>query len=307
MAAASLLDELDAYGPTASRRAPSIAEAREYCRRLATTHYENFSVASRLLPRELQQHFYNVYGYCRWADDLADETNDPERSLALLDWWEEELRACYAGQSQHPVFVALAETIAEFQIPIEPFLDLLRAFRQDQTTPRYATFDELLGYCRGSADPVGRLVLSLGRSRDETNDVLSDSICTGLQLANFWQDVRRDRAKGRIYLPQDDLVRFGVGEADLDRPTATPEFRRLLKFEVDRAEVFLRRGLPLVARMPRGLNGDIWLFAQGGLRILAKIRALDYDVLHERPRVTKFDQMRLLAGCVLRNWFGGGR
>lgn len=307
MAATSFLDELDTYGPDRSVAAPSPVEAREYCRRLAVTHYENFAVASRLLPRELRPHFYAVYAYCRWADDLADEVGDRERSLKLLSWWEHELDECYAGRARHPVFVALRETIGEYAIPREPFVRLLTAFRQDQTTQWYASFDELLGYCRNSADPVGRLVLYLGRCHDDaTTGPLSDSVCTGLQLANFWQDVARDRLKGRTYIPQADMARFGVVEADLDRPAATPDFKQLLRFEVDRAEEFLRRGLPLVDLMPRALASDIWLFVQGGLRILAKIRAQNYDVLARRPRVSKFDQFRLLAGC-LRRKLGGSR
>jgi squalene synthase HpnC len=307
MSATSVIDDLERYGPDVSPPAPSLAEARDYCRRLARAHYENFSVASFLLPRALRQHFFHVYAYCRWSDDLADETADRAQSLKLLGWWEDELRACYAGRARHPVFTALRETIDEFAIPIEPFAELLTAFRQDQTTTWYATFDELLGYCRNSANPVGRLVLYLGRCHDEERGPLSDSICTGLQLANFWQDVARDRRKGRVYLPQESLRRFNVADADLDRPTATPEFKQLLRFEVDRAEQFLRTGLPLVERMPRGLAGDVWLFAQGGLRILDKIRASDYDVLATRPVVTKFDQMRLLVGCLWRNTICGNR
>lgn len=307
MATVSVLDDLGAYGPDGGAKVPSTGEAREYCRRLACTHYENFTVASRLLPRELRQHFYHVYSYCRSADDLADETGDRERSLKLLRWWEQELEECYVGRARHPVFVALGETITEFAIPIEPFRDLLTAFRQDQTTTWYATFDELLGYCRNSANPVGRLVLHLGRCCDDRCVELSDAICTGLQLANFWQDVHRDRQKGRTYFPLDELARYGVTEADLDARTTSPQLKRLLHQEVARAEDFLRRGLPLAEMMPRGLGGDIWLFAQGGLKILRKIRAMDYDVLARRPKVSKLDQMKLLAGCVWRNWRGGAR
>jgi squalene synthase HpnC len=303
MTAPSVLDDLETLGPDVSPPAPTLEAAQAYCRRLAATHYENFAVASRLLPKSLRQPFANVYAYCRWSDDLADETGDRERSLKLLAWWEHELRDCFAGRTRHPVFVALRETIAEFAIPIEPFADLLTAFRQDQTTTWYATFDELLGYCRNSANPVGRIVLYLGRCHDDRRGAWSDEICTGLQLANFWQDVARDRVIGRVYLPQADLQRFGVADADLDRRTATPEFKRLLAFQVERAEGFLRRGLPLVDAMPPGLVGDIWLFAQGGLKILAKIRDLDYDVLARRPKVTKFDQFRLLLGCLRRNWW----
>jgi len=305
----SIVDELRAYGPAGTSVVaappPSLDAAEDYCRRLATTHYENFAVASRLLPRTLRRHFYNVYAYCRWSDDLADETGDRERSLELLDWWEAELRACYAGEVRHPVFVALRGTIAEFDIPPAPFLDLLTAFRQDQTVRRYADYDELLGYCRNSADPVGRLVLYLARRHRPELLGYSDAICTGLQLANFWQDVRRDYAVGRVYLPQDDLRRFGVDEAELGAAEASRALRDLLAFEVDRAERLLRSGLPLVEAVPRGLAGDIWLFAQGGLRILAKICAQDFDVLARRPKVTKWDQFRLLLGCLWRNKFGG--
>lgn len=300
MSTTTLIDELARYGPNGTAAAPSPAEARAYCRRLATSHYENFTVVGILCPRALRQHFSNVYAYCRWADDLADETGDPERSAELLHWWGDELRACYAGDVRHPVFTALAETIAEFDIPPEPLLDLLAAFEQDQTKTRYATFEELLGYCRNSADPVGRLVLYLGRAFDAERAALSDAVCTGLQLANFWQDVRRDRAKGRVYLPQESLQRFGVAEETLDAAAAAPAFRQLLRFEVDRAETLLRSGLPLIDRLPRNLAGSVWLFARGGLKILDKIRRLDYDVLARRPVVSKFDRLGLLIGYAAR-------
>jgi len=308
MAAASVIDDLELFGPDRSAPPPSPVEARTYCRRLARGHYENFVVAGLLLPGELRQPFYNVYAYCRWADDLADEMQNRETSLRLLEWWGHELDECYAGRPRHPVFVALAETIAEFDIPKEPFRDLLTAFRQDQSTTYYATYDELLGYCRNSADPVGRLVLYFGRCYDPNRrGPLSDAVCTGLQLANFWQDVARDRLKGRTYLPQDDMAKFGVADEDLDRASATPAFKRLLKFEVDRAEALLQSGLPLVDDVPRSLASDVWLFVQGGLRILRKIREQDYDVLARRPVVSKWDRARMLAGCVRRKLCGGLR
>jgi squalene synthase HpnC len=297
--------ELARYGPAAEGFAattavPTLDDSRAYCRRLARTHYENFRVASWLLPRTLRAHFYHIYAYCRWADDLADETGDRARSLGLLEWWEKQLLACYAGQCRHPVFVALGETIREYEIPPQPFLDLLTAFRQDQRVDRYETFDDLLGYCRNSANPVGRLVLYLGRSHDEFRGRLSDSVCTGLQLANFWQDVANDWLRRRLYLPLADCRRFGYNEADLDSRTATAEFRRLLAFEVERAEAWLREGLPLVERVPAALGADVWLFVHGGLRILERIRAIDYDVWARRPKVSRFDQARLLAGCLWR-------
>ncbi|MFN7768008.1 MAG: squalene synthase HpnC, partial [Planctomycetaceae bacterium] len=201
--------ELTRWGPNSTAGVPSLADSKGYCRFLATGHYENFPVVSLLLPRSLHQHFYNVYAYCRWSDDLGDETGDPQRALALLQWWRGELDACYAGQSRHPVFVALSETIREFDIPRQPLVDLISAFEQDQTVREYETYPQLLDYCRRSADPVGRLVLALCRRATAENFIWSDSICTGLQLANFWQDVARDFDIGRIYLPREDRERFG--------------------------------------------------------------------------------------------------
>ena len=300
MTRAAFAADLAAFGPEAAPARPSLIEAREYCRRLARTHYENFAVASWLLPRALRPHFYHVYAYCRWSDDLADETGDRRASLALLDWWQQQLNDCYAGHASHPVFVALGETIREFDIPREPLADLLSAFRQDQHVDRYETFDELLDYCRRSANPVGRIVLFLGRAHDERRGHLSDAICTGLQLANFWQDVASDWDRGRIYLPLADCRRFGYGEAEFVARRTSPEFRKLLAFEVERAEQWLLEGLPLADELPRALGGDIWLIAQGGLKILQKIRQVEYDVWGRRPRVTRGDQARLLAGWGTR-------
>lgn len=301
MTRAAFAAELAAFGPEARPAPhPSPAAAREYCRRLARAHYENFAVATWLLPRALRPHFYHVYAYCRWSDDLADETGDPRASLALLDWWERQLDDCYAGRANHPVFIALSETIREFDIPRQPLADLLSAFRQDQQVVRYETFDDLLDYCRRSANPVGRIVLYLGRSHDERRGRLSDSICTGLQLANFWQDVANDWDRGRIYLPLADCRRFGYGEDNFASRRATTEFRKLLAFEVERAERWLREGLPLADELPRALAGDIWLIAQGGLKILQKIRAIDFDVWARRPQVSRTDQSWLLASCLAR-------
>jgi squalene synthase HpnC len=304
MPCASFAAELTAFGPDRARTAQQSPEAaRAYCRKLARTHYENFTVASCLLPRDLRPHFYHIYAYCRWADDLADELSDRDESLRLLDWWEEELHHCYRGEAWHPVFQALGETVREFDIPIEPFADLLVAFRQDQSVLRYESFDDLLGYCRNSANPVGRLVLYLGRSHDDERGAFSDQICTGLQLANFWQDVARDLDRGRVYLPQETCRDFGYEPAMLEQREFNPAFRNALKFEVDRAEQFLRAGLPLVGRVPRYLAADVWLFVQGGLKILAHIRRQDYNVWSRRPKVSKFDQLGLLAGFVRRRFF----
>src|SRR5256714_7380079 len=203
--------------------APSLPEAQAYCRKLASTHYENFSVATWFLPSRLRQHFCNVYSYCRISDDLGDEVGNPQQSLQLLDQWETELNACYAGSPRHPVFVALAETVRQFGIPLHEFSDLLIAFRQDQTVCRFETFDDVLGYCRYSANPVGHLVLYLCGYSDAERQQLSDYTCTALQLANFWQNVAVDYGKGRIYLPLEDLRRFEVSPEDIVQRRATTQ------------------------------------------------------------------------------------
>ena len=298
---ASFAAELELYGPRAAESGQlSPAFCRRYCRRLARRHYENFTVASLLLSRRLRQHFYNIYAYCRWADDLADETGDPGRGLALLDWWEGQLRNCYRGRAVHPVFVALAETIRRFEIPQQPFVDLLVAFRQDQRTTRYETFDQLLDYCRYSANPVGRLVLYLGRCHDPQRGRLADAVSTGLQLANFWQDVARDWDRGRIYLPQIHCRRFGYDESMFARREYNRAFRGMMAAEVDEAEGWLRRGLPLVEMLPRGLRLELALFVHGGLAILDAVRRQDYDVWSRRPVVSKGQKLRLAAVCWWR-------
>ncbi len=290
--------DLALYGPEAKNPKPlTPKEGRRYCRRLARTHYENFTVATWLLPRRLRQHFYNVYAYCRWSDDLADETGDPHRSLTLLDWWEKELRACYSGTTRHPVFVALADTIRRFSIPIDPFIDLLAAFRQDQRIRRYDDLGQLMQYCRYSANPVGRLILYLGKCHTPERAQLADSVCTGLQLANFWQDVARDWDMGRIYLPTADRARFGYNDEMFTRREVNDAFRRLMAAEVDLAEGQLRCGLPLVRWMPPELQLDVALFIHGGLAILRAIRQQDYDVWTSRPEVSKKTKLRLLWKC----------
>jgi len=299
MSSATVIQQLSTYGPSAHRSGPvpSLAEARAYCRLLAETHYENFTVASWLLPVVLRPHFHAIYAYCRWADDLADETDDPADSLRLLDWWESELHDCYAGRATHPVFVALRATISEYQIPIDPFRELLTAFRQDQYRNRYQTFNELLDYCRSSANPVGRLVLYLGRCVNDETVRLSDSICSGLQLANFWQDVARDWDRGRIYLPQDDCQAAGYSMPMFERREYNASFRELLASQVARAEAMLRAGEPLIARVPAELRIDIALFIRGGLAICDAIRRQNYDVWRARPTVGKLRKLRLLAGA----------
>src|SRR3982074_3364409 len=267
--------------------APSKPEARAYCERLARSHYENFSVASWFLPKRLRQPFCNVYAYCRISDDLGDEVGDTAAALALLDQWEAELNACYEGHPKHPVFVALAETVRTFKIPKHEFSDLLRAFRQDQTVTRYESFDDLLGYCRYSANPVGHLVLSLRGYSDAEPKQLSDFTCTALQLANFWQDVSVDYAKGRIYLPIESLRRFGVSEDDIACNRNTQAFREMMRFEVERARQWFHRGLPIVEKVDRELAIDLELFSRGGQEILNSIERQDFAVLGQHPDISQ--------------------
>jgi squalene synthase HpnC len=279
--------------------APSLEEARAYCERLAKSHYENFSVATWFLPRRLRQHFYNVYAYCRISDDLGDEVGDPQQSLELLDQWEAELNACYAGFPKHPVFVALAETVKQFNIPQHEFSDLLIAFRQDQTITRFETFDDILAYCRYSANPVGHLVLYLGGYSDAKRQQLSDYTCTALQLANFWQDVFVDYGKGRIYLPLEDLRRFGVTGKDIAQRRATPQFVSMMKFEVERARDWFARGLPLVNMVNRELAIDLELFSRGGQEILNAIERQGFDVLRLRPEISKSRKLLLVLRAAV--------
>jgi squalene synthase HpnC len=275
--------------------APSLAEARAYCERMAKSHYENFSVASWFLPAKLRQHFYNVYAYCRISDDLGDEVGNAEQSLELLDLWEAELNACYAGTPRHPVFVALAETVKQCGIPKHEFSDLLIAFRQDQTITRFPTFDHILAYCKYSANPVGHLVLYLCGYSDAERQQLSDCTCTALQLANFWQDVAVDYEKGRIYLPVDSMKRFDVSEDDIAQRRATPQFIELMKFEVQRAREWFARGLPLIQKVDKELAVDLDLFSRGGLEILNAIEKQGYNVLRQRPVISKSRKLLLVA------------
>jgi squalene synthase HpnC len=290
--------ELARYGPKASYPPFSPAEARCYCGRLARTHYENFSVASLLLPRKLLRHFHAVYAYCRWADDLADETGGGTQALALLRWWREELLRCYHGQARHPVMIALRETIQRFHIPPKPFLDLLFAFEQDQLVKCYQTFDQLLEYCRYSANPVGHLVLYLCDAYDRPRATLADHICTALQLANFWQDVARDLDIGRVYLPEEDRQCFGYPEIDLQRRRFTPAFAELMRYEVGRARDLFFRGLPLVDEAPPEVRPDIELFIRGGLAILGEIERCRYNVWARRPVVSKWRKLALLGRAL---------
>ena len=284
----------------ASSRVYTVAEAEGYTRWLATAHYENFHVVSFLLPKALHQDFYNVYSFCRWADDLGDEFGEPARSLHLLAWWRQELHAMYAGQTRHPVLVALRGTVQKHNLPIEPFDNLITAFIQDQTVGRYANWQKLEAYCVNSANPVGRLVLMLCGYRDAERFRLSDATCTGLQLANFWQDVTVDWDKNRVYLPLDLLAKHDATVEQIARREFTKRFAGAMGEAVAEARRHFAVGLPLVGTVNRQLSLDLDLFNRGGLAILDRIEAEGFDVLKARPRISKVARVRILMGSLAR-------
>jgi squalene synthase HpnC len=280
------------------KRTWAAEESLAYTRWLATRHYENFHVVSFLLPKRLHQDFYNVYAFCRWADDLGDEIGDAQQSLRLLAWWRGELQGMYAGRAQHPVFVALSGTAARHQLPIEQFDDLITAFEQDQTVTRYRNFEELFYYCRYSANPVGRLVLGLCGYRDAARYELSDATCTALQLANFWQDVIVDLAKDRVYLPLDVLERHGYPVDDLFARRFDDRFRAAMQEVIGVARALFLKGLPLADQVDRRLAIDLELFSRGGLKILEKIEKQNCNVLAARPAISKTERVGLLLGVI---------
>jgi squalene synthase HpnC len=261
---------------------------------LARRHYENFPVASWFVPSWTRPHFYSIYAYCRGVDDLGDEAAGDR--LALIDQWEDELRRCYDGRPQHPTFVALQETIRRFDIPPEPFLRLIQANRMDQQAGRYRTYADLLLYCQHSANPVGHLVLYVFGYRDQQRQHLADATCTALQLANFWQDIWRDWEMDRIYIPLEDMKRFGYSEEQLARRLHNDDFRRLIASEVKRTRQLFAQGLGLIDKVDGRLRLDLKLFSLGGLAVLDAIEAIDYDVLHRRPALSKVRK----AGLLLR-------
>lgn len=301
-APASSESALFACGLDIARRLPapgsSLKASEEYTRWLATHHYENFTIATYLVPRHLRQHFYNIYAYCRWSDDLGDEIGDCDRSLELLNAWQQELELCYAGNVRHPVFIALRNTIDTFAIPITPFSDLLTAFRQDQTVHRYPTWDSVMQYCRYSANPVGRLVLYLGGYSDNERQTLSDFTCSALQLANFWQDVARDLKKGRIYIPLDFLKRHGLDESDLFRKVFDARYAGLMKNLVADTRELFNKGLPLTRLVSRDLRIDIDLFSRCGFAVLEAIESIGYNTLQHRPEVTTGTKLKLLGRAL---------
>ena len=266
-----------------------------YCERLARRHPENFFIGSLFLPRGKRRHLAAVYAYARLADDIADGDLATREKLTALGCWEERLDGCLRGVATHPVFVALAATIRECELPVEPLRDLLRAFRHDAAFRPFATFDDLLGYCRNSANPVGRVVLALFDYRDEERSRFSDSICSALQLTNFWQDLGADLARGRLYLPLEDLDRFGVSRAAIEAGGNPKNLPELLRFEVERTRALFARGLPLAERVNRRLAREVRMFASGGLTILQHIEAGGYSPVERRPRLTARDKLRLLT------------
>ena len=281
---------------------PDIDAAFAACEQLARNHYENFSVGTRLLPAPLRKHFYSVYAFCRGVDDLGDAATGDR--LAQLDEWERQLKLAFLGTPEHPYFVALQRTIDQFNIPETPFLKLIEANRRDQTIKRHPDYPELLDYCEHSANPVGRLVLYVFGHREPELHALADQTCTALQLTNFWQDVARDYAMDRIYIPLEDMAEYGVNEADIAAGRATPEFRRLLRFEVERARELFRRGTPLIKRVAKQARVDIALFTMGGMSILRAIERQDYDVLSRRPTLSKWGKFTLLVSALARTRLG---
>jgi squalene synthase HpnC len=294
----SLMENLPVNGCT-----PEAAHV--YTRWLATHHYENFNVASWLLPKQLHQHFYNLYAYCRWADDLGDEIPQRERAQELLDWWERELDTCYEGKPSHPVFVALRETIVAKDVPKQPFADLLKAFRQDQVVKRYPTWDAMIEYCVYSANPVGRLVLYLCGYRDEQRQKLSDATCTALQLANFWQDVSRDLEKGRIYIPLDRAAARGLTEKDIVEKKFDERYVELMKDLIAQTRRLFAEGMPLAKMVDGKLSVDLEMFSRGGIAVLDAIEAMGYDTLNARPAISKGKQIQLLGRAVVAHAIGG--
>jgi len=271
------------------------------CEKLARAHYENFTVGSFLLPKALRKHVYNIYAYCRVCDDLADETGDPNLSLRLLAWWRRELNSCYKGSPRHKIFQALRETIEEFDLPMQPFDDLITAFIQDQRVTRYDTFDDLLGYCRNSANPVGRLFLHLMGYSDETRQRLSDLTCTALQLANFWQDIAIDYTKGRIYIPREDMERFGYSEDELRNNIMNTSFIRLMQFEIARTRELFERGSALHKIISGVGAADVELFTRGGMALLQAIERRNYDIFRKKITVPATTKFMLAAGWCVRH------
>ncbi|HWC76457.1 MAG TPA: squalene synthase HpnC [Blastocatellia bacterium] len=292
---------------TTTGRQWTIESSYEFCERLAKSHYENFPVGSLLIPARLRKHVYAIYAFARTADDLADEGYekglDEESRLASLAQWREMLETSSSGEASHPIFVALRETRSKFKLPLDLFEDLLSAFEQDVTTRRYQRFDQLLDYCRRSANPIGRLILLLFGNDDEGMNRRSDDICTGLQLTNHWQDVAVDLDKDRIYLPEEDMRRFGVTVEDLKSRRISDRYRELLEFEVKRTHALFNRGKPLCVQVNGRLGLELRTIWLAGTRILERIESAGYDTLTRRPVISTLDKISILISALSRKGF----
>ena len=279
----------------------SLEEAFQYCERLASTHYENFPVGSRFIPRKLRPYVHSIYAFARIADDFADEPQYLDNlRLAFLENWEGQLLQCMWRKPQHPVFIALQETIRKFDLPVGLFQDLLTAFKMDVTTKRHDRFEDLLTYCRYSANPVGRLVLLLFGYRDSEYHAFSDSICTALQLTNFWQDVAVDDRKDRIYLPVEDMAKFGYTVADLKARRHNEAFRRLMRHEIHRTRELFQHGYPLCKKVGRDLRFELRLVWNGGMAVLDRIEAVDCNIFDERLKLTVKDRLILITKTAIK-------
>ena len=281
-------------------RTPGTTEqAFRYCEKVTYDHYENFPVASVFIPRDKRKHICAMYAFARIADDFADEPGmSPAERIDSLNVWEEQLAECYQGEASHPVFLALKETIDRFEIPQHLFQNLLHAFRTDVTTHRYETFEDVLGYCTNSANPIGRLILLLLNYRGERFTEPSDALCTALQLTNFWQDVSVDLAKDRVYIPLEDIHEFGYSEEALFKHSVTQEFRDIMIYQIERTERIFLEGKPLLDSVGRDLSFELKLTWHGGRRILRKIEKSGYDVLHARPSLSRWDKTGVLFSSL---------
>jgi len=288
-------------------RSWTLEEAFLYCDRLASSHYENFPVGSRFIPKKLRPYVHSVYAFARIADDFADEPHYVDNlRLAFLENWENQLLQCLWRKPQHPVFVALKETIERFDLPVALFQDLLMAFKMDVTTKRRQRFEDLLTYCRYSANPVGRLVLLLFGYRDPDLHALSDAICTALQLANFWQDVAVDE-KDRVYLPLEDMAEFGYREEDLRAHRCNEPFRNLMRHEIARTRELFHRGRSLCDQVGRDLRFELHLIWNGGMTILDGIERADYNVFTRRPTIGLKDKIAVVTKAAIARYTPHGK
>lgn len=276
----------------------TLDEAYALCKRFTKSHRENFALGSWFTPKQRSKHLFALYTFCRSIDDLGDEFVGDR--MDAIQYWEDELLRCYAGSPRHPYMLALQRTIETFDIPREPFLKLVKANRTDQTKSRYATYEQLTDYCKHSANPVGRLVLYVCGYRDTIRQNLADHICTALQLANFWQDVVPDYAKGRVYIPREDMERFGCEEGDIGSGRTTDGFRRLIAFQVQRTRELFKIGSGLVDKLDKDLRFDVGLFHMAGLKILDTIEEQRYDVLSRRPKLSRFAKLNLIFHAFVK-------